>query len=361
MTTPSSAGGERRVRRHHGVDTGRTPISITDDGFGDDPDTSAVYGSRTMHGSLPGSLRGDGGVMGGRHRIGRDPFLTRVGVLVLAGVLLAPVVAALGNDDTEVVSAGGGAAVAMVGPIRAGVPDGSLPRAGDATTIPATTAPATSVVVAEPQAVTVTGVKKRACSGRYTARRGDYWIGIADRARTELRTLLRANRATVATPLYPGDRICLPVGARNPGPPPVRSKAVTPRPTAPRPTSPPTTAAPVAAKPAPKPAAPKPTQPPAARPPSSYSRDEVIAIIREVWPDNLEQRAIDIAWRESNWIPTAHNYCCHGLFQIYFNVHRSWLGWFGVTSPEGLYNPRINAMAAYYLYTRAGGWGPWGG
>lgn len=290
----------------------------------------------------------------------RDPFLTRLGVLVLIGLLLAPVVAALGNDNANLVTSQAGGAMAMAGPIMASPSDVALPRAGDAPSTsnstgvagtPSTTVPHTWTASA-PRSASVSAqsrTSKRSCVRRYRIRPGDFWIGIADRAGIELRALLRANNATVKTYLYPGGRLCLPQGARKPGPPPTIPPAPAERPKT------------TASAPKSKPAAPATTTPPAPRPPSSYTRDEVLAIIREVWPDDLEERAIQIAWRESNWIPTARNSCCHGLFQIYFTVHRSWLGWFGVTSAEGLWDPRTNAMAAYYLYTRAGGWGPWGG
>jgi len=85
----------------------------------------------------------------------------------------------------------------------------------------------------------------------------------------------------------------------------------------------------------------------------------VIQIIREVWPDELEDEAIRIATRESNLIPTVRNFCCFGLFQVYYSVHKGWLSAMGVTSAEMLYDPRVNARAAYALYQRAGGWGPW--
>ena len=81
-------------------------------------------------------------------------------------------------------------------------------------------------------------------------------------------------------------------------------------------------------------------------------------MIRAVWPDDLEQRALTIAHRESRYVPTARNYCCHGIFQIYFSVHRGWLDDFGVTSVEQLYDPMTNVRMAYELYKRAG-WGPW--
>jgi hypothetical protein len=84
-------------------------------------------------------------------------------------------------------------------------------------------------------------------------------------------------------------------------------------------------------------------------------------IIRNVWPDELEDKALAIAWRESNYQATAKNYCCYGLFQIYYSVHKSWLSGIGITSGNQLYDAETNARAAYTLYQRSGGWGPWGG
>ena len=109
-------------------------------------------------------------------------------------------------------------------------------------------------------------------------------------------------------------------------------------------TTPPTTHAPAPAPPAPSPSA-----------------AAVKQIIRNVWPDELEEKALAIAWRESNYVATAKNYCCLGLFQIYYSVHKSWLSAMGVTSANQLFDAETNARAAYALYQRAGGWGPWGG
>lgn len=82
-------------------------------------------------------------------------------------------------------------------------------------------------------------------------------------------------------------------------------------------------------------------------------------IIRDVWPDELENEALRIARRESNWQPEVRNFCCFGLFQIYWNVHRGWLADHGVTSSDQLFDARTNSQMAYLLYQRAGGWGPW--
>jgi len=56
-----------------------------------------------------------------------------------------------------------------------------------------------------------------------------------------------------------------------------------------------------------------------------------------------------------------NNSCCYGLFQIHWEAHRSWLSSMGVTSAWQLYDAKVNAVAAYTLYQRAGGFGPWGG
>jgi hypothetical protein len=86
-----------------------------------------------------------------------------------------------------------------------------------------------------------------------------------------------------------------------------------------------------------------------------------VQIIRDVWPDDLEERAVEIAWRESNHQSNVNNSCCYGLFQIHWTAHQSWLTATGITSSTQLLDPLANAMAAYTLYQRAGGFGPWGG
>jgi hypothetical protein len=341
----------------------------------------------------------------------RDPFLTRLGLILLAGILLAPLVASTRNDGSAVSGTSSGAAVAIVAPTGATDESGTdttsaetTSTAGDTTSTAATSAPqptnddgrrsksgsvtdqqadpttsastaaSSSAATAAPTTASTsapttaaaqpgpiarpTPTTAPACALTYDANPGDFWIGIADRAGVELRDLLMANQATVDTALYPGDEICLPAGARNPGPPPTVAPTTQPPATAPPTTKPPTTTPPTTKPPTTQPPT---TQPPTTQPPSTgtYTREQVIAIIRDVWPDELEEKAILIATRESNLIPTARNFCCHGLFQMYWNVHKSWLAGIGITSVEQLYNPRLNAIAAYTLYQRAGGWGPW--
>ena len=187
----------------------------------------------------------------------------------------------------------------------------------------------------------------KACDNPYKVVKGDGWIAIAKRAGVTTKQLLAANGATAKTKLYPDRSICLPKGA-----------SVT---TAPSTTAPAPAAAPAKKKKAATPA------PPAAAPPTTavqvrtYTAAEVEAIIRQVWPDDLEDKAIQIATRESRLKPTARNWCCSGLFQIYYSVHSKWLKDIGVTSADQLLDPNVNTAAAYALYQRAGSWKPWGG
>jgi hypothetical protein len=40
-------------------------------------------------------------------------------------------------------------------------------------------------------------------------------------------------------------------------------------------------------------------------------------------------------------------------------VHKKWLTSIGITNAGMLWDPRVNAYAAYVMYQRSGGWGPW--
>jgi LysM repeat protein len=153
-----------------------------------------------------------------------------------------------------------------------------------------------------------------ACTKNYTVKQGDSWWRIAEKNDSTLRRLLKINNAKQSTRILPGDQVCIP------------------------------TAANVIIKPL----------------KSEFTRAEVIQFIRDAWPDQLEERALAIAQRESNLQPSAlsGSKCCYGLFQIYYRWHTTWLPQVGVTSPAQLLDPRLNAAAAYRLYQR-NGWGPW--
>lgn len=105
-------------------------------------------------------------------------------------------------------------------------------------------------------------------------------------------------------------------------------------------------------------------------PPGPQPERSVEQIIRDAWPDRLEDRALRIAWRESNWQPAVinRNRNATGLFQIMWTVHRGWLcPEMGICAQSQLQDADTNARAAYALYVRTDdangpyrdGWSPW--
>jgi len=85
-------------------------------------------------------------------------------------------------------------------------------------------------------------------------------------------------------------------------------------------------------------------------------------IIRSIFPPAVADRAVAIAFRESRFVPTAvnRNGDATGLFQIMWSVHRGWLcPQLGICDQSQLKDARMNTTAAYALYQRAGGFGPW--
>ena len=151
-----------------------------------------------------------------------------------------------------------------------------------------------------------------ACQREYVVRPGNSWWSIAQSASATVREILKLNGAKTSTVIQPGDVVC------------VSKVSITTD--------------------------------------VRYSKKEIIRIIREIWPDHLEERAIAIAQRESKLRPGVvgvPNRCCYGLFQIYYKWHKAWLPRFGITEPRQLLEPRNNAIAALEIYRRNGGWGPW--
>lgn len=193
------------------------------------------------------------------------------------------------------------------------------------------------------------------CPQTYTAAPGDSWYGIAAAAGITPTALMAENRATVDTVIFAGDDICLPSGATVPTTPPTTAPAdTTPTDT----TSPATTTAPTTTQ---APTTTVAATTPSGSPGTNASVEEVKDVIRSIFPESEWDTAFTIAQRESRFVPTAYNgWCCYGVFQIYWNVHRSWLDDLGITSSSDLYDPLLNVKAAYAIWQRAGNsWSPW--
>ena len=171
------------------------------------------------------------------------------------------------------------------------------------------------LIMASTLFVDVGNVAARECANSYTARPNDSWWSIAAKSNITLKRILTLNKARMGTIILIGDDVCVPA-VNQPSPAP--ATVVT-----------------------------------------TYARKEVEQIIRDVWPDDLEDQALAIAQRESNLKPHAANRCCYGLFQIYYKYHKTWLPSVGVTNAKQLLDPTLNARAAYTLYQRNNGWGPW--
>ena len=164
-----------------------------------------------------------------------------------------------------------------------------------------------------------------ACTS-FIVERGDSWSLLADYAGVGLSSMLRANNASAKTIILPGQKLCVPKGATFNRPGSVVAEEATPQ----------------------KLVIPK----------KRLSAAESEAIIRDIFPDKLERRALKIAQRESRLNHIAHSWCCLGLFQIYFGANKAFLGTLGITNASQLLDARTNATAAYAMYQRSG-WAPW--
>jgi hypothetical protein len=118
-----------------------------------------------------------------------------------------------------------------------------------------------------------------------------------------------------------------------------------------------------AAKPAPPAPRPAPTTaqtapPTTAKPSRQYSTDEVKALIRQMWPADSVEKALDVAWKESNYLARADNgICCLGVFQINYGSHKRRLAARGL-GREGLFDARVNIEIAIEIFNEQG-WSPW--
>ena len=261
------------------------------------------------------------------------PLARRLGVVAVAVALCIPVARALGDNSPAPVSSGAGA-VAVLEPGREPEPTttiATLPPVAEVPEPVATLAPAPQVV--EAKVVVQPEVKAPQCGAKFTVQLGDSWSLLADYAGVGTRELLQVNKANARTVIVPGDELCVPSGARMRRPAPVATT-----------------------QPARQASSPKPVVVVAAK---RFTAAQSTQIIRDVFPDALEKRALEIVQRESRTNAAAYNFCCYGLFQIHFQAHKSWLATIGVTNPSQLLDAGTNARAALTLYKRSNSWAAW--
>lgn len=348
----------------------------------------------------------------------RDPFWRRLGLIVLVGVLVAPVAWALrgDGDGVSVQETGGAAAIVQMDTTKATI-DPTTPSS-DSVPESVASAPVVTETPADTIAPTTSVATSRLCPQKYTVQPGDSWFGIAERAGVSPGLIAGSNGATLKSRLTPGQEICLPPGAVvPPTTEPMREPAEVSMRTAPscsltyvvqrgdswfgiakragvkagplasvngktiqsplkigqticlpdgakRPT---TTSAPTTA-----PTATSANNGSASgatatndmrnvpyNPAQTYSREQVAQIIRDVWPDHLENDAMFVAQRESKFNPGSRSACCIGVFQINWSAHKKWLANQGITDPAQLFDPVTNARMALITWERSGSWKPW--
>ena len=254
------------------------------------------------------------------------PLAKRLSLVAVAVALCIPVARALGDNSPAPVPSGAGAA-AVLEPGREPEPTTTVATLPVIVEVPAAPQVIEAKVVVEPE------VKAPQCGAKFTVQLGDSWSLLADYAGVATRELLQVNKANARTVIVPGDELCVPSGARMRRPAPV-----------------------VTTQPARQASAPKPIVVVAAK---RFTAAQSTKIIRDVFPDALEKRALEIVQRESHTNAAAYNFCCYGLFQIHFQAHKSWLATIGVTNPSQLLDAGTNARAAMTLYKRSNSWAAW--
>ena len=247
----------------------------------------------------------------------------RIGAVGLVGVLMIPLALALREDADD------------------GVRSETLADVDSTVATPALADPATTVVTVPITAAATAPVtaatpplprrrRRRAahrrpavsrsepeCAGTYTVIANDFWNRFPKTSGASVEEWLAANNATRDTPLYVGDELCIPPGAQAPAAataadhePPADDRSRRRRRRPATDAGAPTTAAPVVTPP-PATAAAVPAAPPPPRARADAAarstRRRAEAIIREVWPDELEERALTIARRESSLRPEVYN------------------------------------------------------
>jgi hypothetical protein len=271
----------------------------------------------------------------------RHPLGGRLVVLVGFFALLVPILRVFSSEKAAKVKTTGLEGVAVMTPIVTQPPSTLPPTVviTEIATVPAPTAAATVPAVAI-EALPVAVVPQDAAVGAGT-------VAISKKTTTtfDIQSL------PDAVPVNPA----APAPAAKPVATTAKPAVTTARPVA-------TTAKPAsnstapAAKPAPTTAKPAPTT--TAKPNRQYSTEEVKSLIRQMWPADSVDKALDVAWKESNYLAGADNgFCCLGVFQINYASHQRRLAARGL-GRNGLFDARVNIEIALEIF-REQGWSPW--
>jgi len=89
--------------------------------------------------------------------------------------------------------------------------------------------------------------------------------------------------------------------------------------------------------------------------PRKLRRHEVTLLAAMYWPYKEIDNAVNVAELESGWLTSARNLAgedSRGLWQINVQAHPRYTGW-------NLFDPQVNALAAYEIWLNAGSWRPW--
>jgi len=279
-------------------------------------------------------------------RARRDPLIARLSALVIAGVVIAPVAILIGHSHGHHAVRSGSLPGAAVGLTPGPTASSDLAGATTTTVAPAaatTTATATPGAAPVPATLPPTAVSGTLPPTAVTA--GTLPATIPPPTTAGTTADLSALSSSDGSPAGAGS----PGSDGSPGASGGDSGSIWGGGSQAAAT---TTAAPVVTQPPPPPT----TQAPA---PRSWDVAAIQQIIRNVFPDDQEEHALAIAYRESHYDPYARNYCCTGLFQIYGSVHQGLINSLGFSVSQ-LTDPYVNTVVAYALY-KIDGWGPWGG
>ncbi len=316
-----------------------------------------------------------------RHRpkalLDRYPFAIRLTIMVGFFALLAPILMMISGKTTTKVQTTGLEGVAVVSPVVSDVPSVlsvvTLPPTVVASESPTYTDTTAVTILPAPRETPVPTQAANAPAPQLTVNAGAVQ-GLPDaipvnqsatRPVTTVRPVAKAPAPTVAA--RPATTAAKPATtAARTGTTAARAATTAAKPattavgtatTAPKTA---TTAKPVAttAKPVAKPPSTTVKPVPTTKAIAKYSSAQVMALIRQMWPADSVDKALEVASKESGYDSRAFNgWCCYGVFQINYGSQYQRLNNRGL-GLEWLYDAKVNIEIAIEIFNEQG-WAPW--